>query len=261
MTRRGRRGPKPKADPRKKFDVISEDTEEGKGVIALIRRVKKEWKEDLREARIGAAWMIGKKADRDGRLMLGKLKKLSELEQRMNELDAIVFLNQDAWRTLSAEQRLALVHHELCHLAPQEDRNGEAAYDGHGQRKWRTVKHDIEEFREVVRTHGAYKRDIAAFVEETTKKDPNLSLFDKERNARHEKPIGKDVLVAVPATATAAPADGFADSAQDAGGCGECRHTEFNHRAKKCLAKGCKCAGFVRAVPAPEASPSAEATH
>lgn len=185
---------KPKSGPRKLYDLITEETQEGAEVLALVQEVKNRWKKDLNPARIGAAWMIGKRADRDGRVMLGRLKKCSELEKQMNKLDAIVLLNQDRFRLLSKEQRLALVHHEMCHLAESLDNNLNAAYDGHGERKWRLVKHDLEEFREVVRTHGAYKSDIAAFVEDLVKKDPNLSLFDKSRNANAEKPIGQDVM-------------------------------------------------------------------
>lgn len=189
---RGRR--RTKAEPRKTYELVTKETQEGKEALAFIADVKKRFKPDLHAARIGAAWMIGKKADKDGRVTLGRLKKCSELERQLHQLDAIVLLNQDRWRLLQAPQRLALVHHEMCHLAEALDSNGDVAYDGHGEKKWRTVKHDIEEFQEIVRTHGAYKRDLAAFAEDLLKKDPNLSLFDGERNALQEKPIGKDVM-------------------------------------------------------------------
>ncbi len=169
---------KAKADPRKAYDLIGQSTDEGKEVLDLIAEVKKRWKDDLREARIGAAWMIGKKADKDGRLQLGRLRKCSELERRYHRLDAIVLLNQDAYRRLAKPQRLALVHHELCHLAESLDSNGEVAYDGHGERKWRIVKHDIEEFREVVAVHGCWKSELSFFVRATIEKDPQLSLYN-----------------------------------------------------------------------------------
>src|SRR5512140_189551 len=110
MSRRGR---KPKSAPRKTYDLITKETEEGKEVLGLIAEVKKRFKEGLHPARIGAAWMVGKKPDRDGRLTLGRLKKCSELERQLHHLDALVLLNQDRWRLLSGSQRLALVHHEM----------------------------------------------------------------------------------------------------------------------------------------------------
>jgi hypothetical protein len=172
-----------KSEPKKVYDLVSKETDEGKEVFTLIAEVKKRWKDDLREARIGAAWMIGRKADKDGRLQVGRPKKCSELERRLHRLDAIVLLNQDAWRRLLPPQRLALVHHELCHFAEALDSNGEVAYDGHGERKWRIVKHDIEEFREVVNAHGCYKAELAFFVKATIERDPQLSLYNQKEQA------------------------------------------------------------------------------
>lgn len=178
-----------KSEPRKTYDLISKETIEGKAVFKFIAEVLKRWKADLRPARIGAAWMVGKKPDKDGRVVLGRLKKCSELERQLHHLDAIVLLNQDHWRLLKEEQRLALVHHELCHLAEALDQNGEVAYDGHGERKWRTVKHDVEEFNEVIRTHGCYKADIVSFVQGAVEKDPQLSMFDEGTKSEKGSPL------------------------------------------------------------------------
>jgi hypothetical protein len=185
---RGRR--RTKAEPKKTYDLISKETIEGKSVFKLITEVLKRWKKDLSSARIGAAWMVGKKPDKDGVVTLGRMKKCSELERQLHQLDAIVLLNQDYWRMLKDEQRLALVHHELCHLDQALDSNGELAYDGHGERKWRLRKHDVEEFNEVIRSHGCYKADIVSFVKEAVTKDPNFSLFGEEEKKSGEKKVG-----------------------------------------------------------------------
>lgn len=180
---------KAKADPRKVYDLIGTSTDEGKEVHDLIGEVRKRWKDDLRHARIGVAWMIGKKADRDGRITLGRLRKCSELERRLHRLDAIVLLSQDHFRRLSKPQKLALVHHELCHLAESLDSNGEVAFDGHGERKWRIVKHDIEEFREVAQAHGCWKSELAFFVRATIDKDPQLSLYNQKDVPGEQLPL------------------------------------------------------------------------
>lgn len=177
---------KKKSDPKKTYDLISKDTDEGKDVFALIASVKKEHCTDIASARIGAAWLIGKKADKDGHIVLGKMKKASELERRLHKLDAIVLLNQDVWRKLLPNQRVAVMHHQLCHLADVVDPNGEVAYDGHGERKWRIVRHDIEEFRAVVHAHGCYTADIASFVRASVETDPQLSLFNGTKKSADE---------------------------------------------------------------------------
>ncbi len=177
MGRFGKRQ-KEKADPKKRYDLISKDTDEGLYVYELIRDVREEHAKDLTHARIGAAWIVGKRPDKDGRVTLGKMKKAGELEKSIHHLDALILLNQDAWRRLLPNQRVALIHHELCHLSDVTGPEGEALFDGHGERRWRIVKHDIEEFRAVVHAHGCYTSDLASLVRAATEKDPQMKLFN-----------------------------------------------------------------------------------
>ena len=170
--------------PSKKYELTTD-------LDPLIAEVKRKWKEDLNAARIGGAWMLSVKPDKDGHVTLGKLHKCSELEKRYHGLDAIVIINRTRYALLGPSQRLALVHHEMCHLAAAEE-HGEPVYDGHGDRRWRTAKHTIEDFTEVVQAHGAYKSDLATFTEAMLKRDPNLTLFNQQEQ---ERPIGEGVSV------------------------------------------------------------------
>lgn len=58
------------------------------------------------------------------------------------------------WRSLTIEQQLALVDHELCHCGVDAD----GCYMKH---------HDLEEFRSIVTRHGFWKDDVKAFAEST----------------------------------------------------------------------------------------------
>lgn len=177
---------KAKQPPAKKYDLVIPEaerggTKEGTEVYGLIDQAVKKHRKELAEARIGAAWMIGKKPDRDGHLLLGRMKVLNELEQQQLELDGIVLLNREHWRVFDRKQRLALVHHELCHMAPVLAIDGvEQALNGHGDRRWRKVKHDLEEFRAVVAAHGCYVDDLRQFARALMSKDPNLDLFEEK---------------------------------------------------------------------------------
>ena len=146
------------SEPRKSYELAdrnsSSDSDEAYGYVSEVIATHKS---DLTHARIGIAWMVNRTEDIDGRRKLGKMRLLNELDRLMLNLDAIILLDRGAWAVMKPPQRLALVHHELCHLAPVEDEDGSQKADGHGERKWRTVKHDIEEFREVVAAHGCYK--------------------------------------------------------------------------------------------------------
>lgn len=91
---------------------------------------------------------------------MAKFRKVPPLYHGLTGFDAVVEVQAWAWRDLDANQQEALVAHELCH--------GEMTEKG----TLRVVKHDLEEFRFVVRQWGAWKSDIRAFEEQ-------LKLFDE----------------------------------------------------------------------------------
>lgn len=67
----------------------------------------------------------------------------------------VIEIAHDIWQVLTAQQRIALLDHELshCHIRYKD---GEAALD--------VVDHDISEFEGVVRRHGLWKADVASFA-------------------------------------------------------------------------------------------------
>ncbi|MBX3288437.1 MAG: hypothetical protein KF855_03735 [Acidobacteria bacterium] len=56
-----------------------------------------------------------------------------------------------AWAELTPEQKIAVVHHELCHFGVDDE--GFLTL----------IPHDIEEFNEIARTHGAYHDGLVSF--------------------------------------------------------------------------------------------------
>lgn len=124
------------------------------------------YRKDLKihECKIALAWRFGWKRNKDSQLILGKCKKVSDLDKQYAGFDFIIILNAEAWKTLNEKQREALVHHELCHAAISEDMNGNPKKDARGRQMFRVKKHDIEEFGDIVAVHGCYKRDLEEFV-------------------------------------------------------------------------------------------------
>ena len=151
---------------KKKWDLVDRETPEGRQALDMIEHVTNTWKDDLIDARIGAAWFIGRKPT-NGHLLLGRMKVYGELERKQLDLDGQVQLNRDWWTWLgnTDEARLALVHHELCHMTQKLDSDGDQEVDGHGGLLWRKVRHDLEDFRAVVQVHGLWMPDVAAFAE------------------------------------------------------------------------------------------------
>lgn len=177
-----KRQKKAKQPPAPKYRLIGEDTKDGKEIRGLVKACLSTVAQhkELKPARIAIAWMIRVKPNKDGHVTLGKMKKASELDRELHGFDAVLILNEEHWRILQPEQRLALVDHELCHLAPALDANTlDQRVDAHGKKLWRIRKHDIEEFRGVVERHGLYKSDLSDFVKAAAQSKA-LPLFPME---------------------------------------------------------------------------------
>lgn len=91
------------------------------------------------------------KRERD-RVKLGHAAKASTKLRFIAQVDYVVEFNWTAWGTLSIEQRVALVDHELCHCAGKDDKG-----------KWAERGHDVEEFTAIVGRWGAWTGDLAQF--------------------------------------------------------------------------------------------------
>lgn len=101
-----------------------------------------------------------------GRLVLGRARKLSGLNAFLVALAAgevddpeedhsffVMEIAKDEWDGSTPQQRVALVDHELCHFAVDED--GVLGIRGH----------DLEEFDAVVRRHGLWRDDVQRFAD------------------------------------------------------------------------------------------------
>lgn len=112
-----------------------------------------------------------------GRVILGRARKVSglnaflvalaagevnpleevgaEIDEEEDEVDHSFFVMEiswNEWRRASAEERAALVDHELCHFAVDEE--GALSIRGH----------DLEEFTAVVLRHGLWREDVQRFA-------------------------------------------------------------------------------------------------
>lgn len=124
--------------------------------------------DDLAGAKIAIAWMHDVKPDRDGHLVLGKAKKATDLDREFREFDLVILLNAAAWKSLSEEQRFALMDHELCHCTVALDKNDNPILDERERKCYRMRKHEIEEFHGVVKRHGLYTHTLQELVRVAT---------------------------------------------------------------------------------------------
>ncbi len=136
----------------------------------MMRDLVRQYHPHLVEARIALAWQDGIKADKDDHLMLGNCRKASDLNRELAEWDFVIVLNREAWNDFGDKQRLVLLDHELMHAADDCDEDGEQKQDERGRLVWRMRGHDIEEFHDIVKRHGAWKKDLETFAKALAEK-------------------------------------------------------------------------------------------
>lgn len=109
---------KVKGPKRVSYELIDKNNETvGRPIYRLLRELVQDHHPHLVNARIALAWCTSWKPDVDGRVVLGKCKKASDLDRELAAYDFIILLKKSFWQDLAvtAEQRRALLDHELCH--------------------------------------------------------------------------------------------------------------------------------------------------
>ena len=106
-----------------------------------------------------------------GKQTMGKIKKASPIERCLdNDSEFFVIIDETIWDSITEDQQIALVDHELCHLESKENDEGEAV--------WFLRGHDVEEFVAVIERHGAWKQDVEEFI--AAAKTVQLPLFEEK---------------------------------------------------------------------------------
>jgi hypothetical protein len=179
MRKRAKKPAKPKALTYVLIDRM--EVGAAPGMYALLDELVERHHEDLfrTNARIALAWATSWKADVDGRLVLGKCHKASDLSRELAPWDFVILLNQEFWRDtrVSEDARRALLDHELCHAAVSYDATGEPKVDIAGRTLYRIRKHDLEEFSAIAARYGCWKKDIEHFAQQLAKHDPATATW------------------------------------------------------------------------------------
>jgi predicted CopG family antitoxin len=186
------------------YQLLKRNAPENDSAYELLRELVTKHHEDLNHQRIALAWNLAWKPDVDGRVTLGKCKRLTDLDREFAAFDFVIILRREWWqhRDVTDAQRRALLDHELCHATVRLDsRTGEPIEDERGRKVYRTRKHDIEEFSEVVRRHGTYKRDLEVFAADLLA-GQQRSLLEQQpgSDGKKRRPSGE---AALPTTSTA----------------------------------------------------------
>lgn len=173
---RVQRGPKVK---RVSYEVIDRESIVGTPMYALLEQLVRLYHGDLEEARIALAWCTSWKPDADGRVVLGKCRKASDLDRELAAFDFVVLLSRPFWTDpfTTDLQRRALLDHELTHGSVVHGKDGEALRDVRGRKVYRIRRHDLEEFADIAARYGCYKRDLEHFADSLSKSRASSMVF------------------------------------------------------------------------------------
>jgi hypothetical protein len=150
----------------------------------IMDRLIAEKRPDLDEAgvNIAIAWRDDWKADADGNVRYGSPTVCSALHRALHRYDAVVSLNKELWDdTLTMQQRVAAVFHELCHFEVKRGDDGEPLTYDDDRPVLRMRKHDVQCFKEDMAAFGPVFASIDEAVKAAneTKDRPLLAMAEK----------------------------------------------------------------------------------
>jgi len=101
---------------------------------------------------------VDKAGAKNGRPVLGKVRRVSGALEFLLEKDFLVEVALDHWNTASERQRMALVDHLLERCSGEEDEES-------GEMKWIVREPDVNEFTSILNRHGAWNESLTGMVE------------------------------------------------------------------------------------------------
>jgi hypothetical protein len=140
-------------------------------VTTIAQRILSTYHPELATARIQYLF-VEKASMKNGRPVLGKVRKVSGAIEFLTELDFLIEVALDQWNELAENQRTALVDHLLERCMGTEDEN-----DG-GEMKWSLREPDVQEFTSILSRYGAWTDELAGLVSVAQKIDVSARVQD-----------------------------------------------------------------------------------
>ena len=101
-----------------------------------------------------------KSGKKGGKLVHGKVRKISGAMEFLVEADFVIEVGLDVWNDLTSEQRLAVTDHLLERCWGEEDEE-----DSGAPMKWTLREPDVQEFSTILQRRGAWNSDLQGFCQ------------------------------------------------------------------------------------------------
>jgi len=144
--------------------------------------------EHLKAANVKLYWSKDWKADVDGIATGAQVCKASEIDRLLVEEgggdtpDVFIKLPEKQWPALDDTEKDHRLFHELCHVKPAKDANGDQKRDSKGRWLWRLARHPITAFHEEIKRYGVdrvlgHNAEVVKAIEEAER--PLLAAAEK----------------------------------------------------------------------------------
>jgi hypothetical protein len=101
---------------------------------------------------------VDKASQKNGKPVRGKVRRITGILDFLIDTDFLMEIALDCWNEMQDSQRKALIDHLL------ESCTGEENEEDGGAMKWGVREPDVQEFAAILRRHGAWHEDLAAFT-------------------------------------------------------------------------------------------------
>ncbi len=180
--------------PRKHGGRVTEPWETLERLVAEMAAADERRFGHLQNCKIRLYWVKDWKADADGIAVGSQVRKANELDRLLVEdgkgetPDIFVKLPRDQWQYLDQTERDHRLYHELCHIRPVVDSNGQQKRDTKDRLLWRLGRHPIAAFPEEIARFGVERvlgHNAAIVRAAETAARPMMKAFDAaEEKAR-----------------------------------------------------------------------------
>ena len=142
--------------------------ENAASLYEMMYSVLEKWHSHLNMPHVLLFWQSNWPTDKDGHTKLARISLSDDRIKELVEHEIIIDLNRELCNTLTRDQQVAVLDHEFCHIDITEGDEG-PKLDERGRTCYRKRRHDLEEFRCIVRRHGLYMQDVQAFAADVLK--------------------------------------------------------------------------------------------
>lgn len=149
-------------------------------VALMANKLIEEYHPHLLDAKIAFIFRMDEMKSR-GQLLGGSAEMVTGKHKFFSNYDFVITICKPVWEGCNDKRRAALVDHELTHCGVTETVQGE--------RKFKIIPHDVQEFNSIIKRHGLWSDPLQKF-DKARRENGQLELFmsetDKEFTAKQE---------------------------------------------------------------------------